>query len=113
MTYLAITKAAEDPDFNARIRGVLYKLAGDVLNEDTATERHRERAEMARGIRRFLTFDTPRFAWLCASNPSISSTIVLDSNAGAVSVTAPDGDLEFVCASNWTDVATEVWGTVR
>jgi hypothetical protein len=111
-TYLSITRAAEDPDFNARIRGVLYKLAGDVIFEDPGTERHSDRVAMARGIRRFLTFDTPRFAWLAASNPSIASTIVLDTE-GKVSVAAPDSDLEFVCSAAWTEVATEVWGQAR
>jgi len=111
-TYLSITRAAEDADFNARIRGVLYKLAGDVLNEDPAIEQHQARVTMARGIRRFLSFDTPRFAWLAASNSTISDTIVVDAT-GQVTVNSPDGDLEFVCASNWTEVATEVWGQNR
>ena len=108
-TYLNITRAAEDADFNARIRGCLYKLAGDVLYEDPDTERHEARVTMARGIRRFLSFETARFAWLAASNPSIASTIQVDAT-GDVVVDAPDSDLEFVCASNWTEVASEVWG---
>jgi hypothetical protein len=108
-TYLNVTRAAEDPDFNARIRGVLYKLAGDVLNEDPATEQHRARTTMATGIRRFLTFDTPRFAWTAASNPSIADSITMDAD-GRVAVGATDSDLEFVCASVWTEMATQVWG---
>lgn len=108
-TYLNVTRAAEDPDFNARVRGVLYKLAGDVINEDPATEQHKARLQMATGIRRFLTFDTPRFAWLCASNPSIADSITMDAD-GKVVVTALDTDLEFVCASAWTEMATQVWG---
>ena len=109
MTYLNITRAAEDPDFNRRIRGVLYKLAGDVLNEDRSVDQHRARLDMATGIRRFLSFDTPRFAWLCASNPSIADSITIDAD-GKVVVGASDNDLEFVCSSAWTEVATQVWG---
>jgi len=111
-TYLNITRAAEDADFNARIRGCLYKLAGDVMYEDPATEHHEARVTMARGIRRFLSFDTARFAWLAASNASISSTIQVDAE-GHVIVDAPDSDLEFVCSTSWTEVATEVWGQAR
>ena len=108
-TYLNITRAAEDDDFNARVRGVLYKLAGDVLNEDADIPYHQARYQMATGIRRFLSFDTPRFAWLCASNPSIADSITVDLN-GKVAVTAADSDLEFVCSSFWTEMATQVWG---
>lgn len=111
-TYLNIARAAEDAAFNARIRGCLYKLAGDVLYEDPETERHQARIDMAKGIRRFLTFDTARFAWLAASNPSIAATISSDAE-GNVIVAAPDGDLEFVCSTAWTEVATEVWGQAR
>lgn len=112
MAYLNITRAAEDPNFNARIRACLYKLAGDVLNEAPTTPQHESRLAMATGIRRFLSFDTPRFAWLCASNPAIAATIVIDVG-GAVAVNALDADLEFVCSSAWTEVATQVWGQVR
>lgn len=111
-TYLNITRAAEDADFNARVRGCLYKLAGDVLNEDPTVEAHEARANMARGIRRFLSFDTPRFAWLCASNAAIAATITIDAD-GRVIVEAPDGDLEFTCSTAWTEVATSVWGQAR
>jgi len=109
VTYLNIARAAEDPDFNARIRAVLYKLSADVINEDPATDQHNARKKMAEGIRRFLSFDTARFAWVCASNPTVAAQITTAAD-GRVSVDCPDGDLEFLCSTVWTEMATQVWG---
>lgn len=109
MTFLDTGRAAKDPEFNLRVTSCLYKLAQDVLNEGDAPE-HAVRAQLAKAVIAQPMQLTDRFSWLCASNPAVSATVtVVD---GEVEVGAPDGDLEFVCASNWTIVATWYAGLV-
>lgn len=109
MTFLATGLAAQDTTFKLRVSACIYKLAQDVLNEWLGTENHDLRAHLARGV-----IANPnggpldRFTWLCASNTSIAATVT-QPETGGVEVAAPDGDLEFVCASNWDVIADWYW----
>lgn len=110
MTYLDSALAANDEVFRLRVAACCFKLAQDVINESRPEPDTDEHATYV--LRRnlaLLAVNAPqivadRFVWLCATNPSIAATVsVIDDE---VTVAAPDGDIEFVCASNWTVIAS-------
>lgn len=103
MTFLQSGQATTDPEFRLRVQAAIFKLAQDVLNEPPATDGHVVRRQLAEGIVRDPAPFVTRFVWLCASNGSIAASVVAEGTA--ITVGAPDGDIEFVCASNWNVVS--------
>ena len=107
MTFLQSGQAAQDENFKLRIQAAVFKLAQDVLNEDPTTDNHNFRVQLARRVvAQPSAGPVDQFVWLCAANPSIAATVV--DSGSTVSVNASDGDIEFVCASNWDNVTD--WG---
>jgi len=128
MTYLDSALAANDEAFRLRVAACCFKLAQDVINESVpdapvpaeeepsvtaeqdATYQRQLGTYRARRDLALLAVNAPqivadRFAWLCATNPSIAASVTVTAD-GDVEVAAPDGDLEFVVASNWSIIAT-------
>lgn len=125
MSYAATGAAANHEPFRRRVEACLFKLAQDVLNEapDTAAADSTDAAgqpidaSFNRAARRGLADEVlarsstavRQFAFLCAANGQINSAITLDSD-GSPDIDesaghADDGAIEFVCASNWDNVA--------
>lgn len=103
MTLLQSAQAATDDAFNLRVQAATFKLAQDVLNEPPTTTGYIPRRALAEAIVRDPAVMVNRFVWLCASNPSIAASVVVE--GVDVQVGCEDGDIEFVCASNWNVVA--------
>lgn len=111
MTFLDSALAANDEVFRLRVAACCFKLAQDVINESRPEPDADEHATYV--LRRnlaLLAVNAPqivadRFVWLCAANPSIAGSVTVTDD-DLVEVTAPDGDIEFVCASNWTVIAS-------
>lgn len=103
MTLLQSGQAATDSDFHLRVQAATFKLAQDVLNEPDTTPGYIVRRSLAEAVVREPAVMVGRFVWLCASNPAIASTVTGDGTT--VLVDCPDGDIEFVVASNWNVVA--------
>lgn len=112
MTYLQSGQAANDQDFRLRVQACIFGLAQDVVNEATDTPGHPARASLAEAIIRSPEDNVDGFAWLCAANSTIAATVSATPVTNAdgtvvgtnVEVGAPDGDLQFVCASFWDTV---------
>lgn len=102
MTFLQSGAAARNETFRLRIQACLFKLAQDVVNEDENADDHHTRISLARAIIIEPAVAVGRFAWLCAANPAIAGTVNDEGD-----VAAPDGDIEYVCASNWTIVSKD------
>lgn len=103
MTFLQTGQATGDPEFNLRVKAAIFKLAQDVVNEDVGTDNHVLRTNLAQRVIANPDAVATNFVWLCASNPSVAATVTEE--AGAITVGAPDSDIEFVCASNWDIVS--------
>ena len=103
MTYLQSGLAANDPEFRLRVQACIFKLAQDVINEPNTTPGHPARVSLATGVVQDPEPHVNNFAWLCAANGSIAASVTVEGSD--VQVGAPDGDLEFVCASHWDTVA--------
>lgn len=106
MGYHESGKAALDADFNSRIQACVFKVAQDVLAEDPTTPGHALRAGLAKDIIFNPGGHTNPFAWLCASSPTVASTITIPAAANSpVVVTAIDSALEAVVTQGWNAVA--------
>lgn len=103
MSYLASGLAVEDHQFQLRLAACLYKLAMDVENESPDAPDHETRLALAQQILYRYSIPTLDFAWRCVINPSIAASITVVGDTATVE--APDGDIEFVCASNFTLIA--------
>ena len=97
MTYLQTFKLAHDPDFRARVQVAAYLAGRDIANDGGGQGDARHL--LARQAHRLDEPAVDRFAWACATNPTIAAAEVASPSS------APDGDLAFVVASVWDEVA--------
>ena len=95
--HLDIYNLAHDDTFRKRVQCAVYLAGRDVLNDglDKSSARH----ILARQSQSLEDFVLDRFAWACASNPSILAAEVQSAGSSL------DGDLDFVVASVWDGVA--------
>jgi hypothetical protein len=103
VTLLQIGQATTDNEFRLRVKAALFTLAQDVIYEDAGTPNHVFRIQLAQRVAQNPDSVVDLFVWLCAANPSIASSVSVEGSD--VQVTAPDGDVQFVCASNWDIVS--------
>ena len=95
--HLDIYTLAHDDTFRKRVQCAVYLAGRDVLND--GLEKDSARHTLARQSQSLEDFVLDRFAWACASNPSVLAAEV--QSAGS----APDGGLDSVVVSVWDEVA--------
>ena len=95
--HLDIYNLAHDDTFRKRVQCAVYLAGRNILND--GLEKNDARYTLARQSQSLEDFVLDRFAWACASNPSI---LAAESQSAGSSL---DGDLDFVVASVWDAVA--------
>lgn len=95
--HLDIYNLAHDGTFRKRVQCAAYLAGRDILN--VGLRKNDARHILARQSQSLEDFVLDRFAWACASDPSILAAEV--QSAGS----APDGELDLVVASVWGEVA--------
>lgn len=98
-THLQTFRLVRDADFRARVQVAAFKIAQDVLN-DGDPDQAGPRYTLARQAFRLDDPVVDKFAWACATNPTIAAAEATSPNSSA------DSDLDFVVASVWDKVAT-------
>lgn len=96
---LATWQLVNDQKFRGRIAAAIYKAAENIVNEGGTPES--DRFKLANQVRIGPANKIDWFIWKVASNPSIASESV-DGQANV-----PDGDIDYVVASVWDEVATD------
>ena len=94
--HLDIYNLAHDGTFRKRVQCAAYLAGRNILNDGLG--KNDARHILARQSQSLEDFVLDRFAWACASDPSILA-------AETQSAGAPDSDLDSVVASVWGEVA--------
>ena len=95
--HLDIYNLAHDDTFRKRVQCAVYLAGRNILND--GLEKNDARYTLARQSQSLEDFVLYRFAWACASNPSILAAEVQSAGSSL------DGGLDFVVASVWDEVA--------
>ena len=98
--HLDIYNLAHDDTFRKRVQCAVYLAGRDILND--GLEKNDARHTLARQSQSLEDFVLARFAWACASNPAILAILAAEVKSAGSSL---DGDLDFVVASVWDEVA--------
>lgn len=103
MSVLDRIATARDDTFAARVAMILMKLAIDVANEDVGIANHANRLALAQQHFRGQVNSKAAAAACIAFNATIQMTI--DASPELLGSNVPDGDLEFVLAGLYDNLA--------
>jgi hypothetical protein len=98
MSYQSQTALAEDPDFQARVRGCCIQQAGSFINDARPSW-----VSLAKAILRQDPEETTTFFWISAAGPGIADKVSTPEGIDQSLVT--DADLLSLTQTNWPIVA--------